>query len=115
MFFGRNENSSKLNGVSSITNRKVIIYSKDTETAESYPFESHEHPLERDIYFDQKGQNRKIGKSRGEGLLFYYRNPSKFQLRLSDEDLNFKLKIHSINHLIIENTDTIKSFEVNFK
>ena len=109
------EEDSNLNGISLITNKKVILDVKSINhtSSSSYRFKWFNHPLERDIDFDNNGKILRIGRSKAEGLLFSYKNPSEMQLDLSREDLNFQLKIDTINHLIIENKDTIRSFKVN--
>lgn len=115
IFLSCDKENSKLNGVTFITNKKVIMDVKSINhtTSSSYRFKWFNHPLTRDIDFDNNGKILKIGKSKAEGLLFYYKNPVKKQLGLTEDDLNFQLKIDTINHLIIENNDTLKSFKVN--
>lgn len=109
------EVDSKLNKVSLITNKKVImsVTSINYKTSSSFKFNWFNHPLERDIDFDANGKILRVGKSKAEGLLFSYKNPGKMQLGLSIEDLNYQLKIDTLNHFIIENEDTIRSFKVN--
>lgn len=104
-----------MNGISLITNKKVIIHNKKVNATELFLFNDYNYPLERDIDFNKNGKITKIGKSAAEGLVYYYRNPAKRQLNLNliEKYLSFEIKIDTINHLIIENRDTIKSFKVN--
>ena len=108
-----NRDKSTLSGVSSIKNKKIIIDDKNINTTSVYKFKNNDYPLERDLYFDNSGKITKVGESKGEGILYYYKNPSEIQLGLNKEYLNFKLKLDTVNHFIIENKDTIKSFNVN--
>ena len=115
VFCSCSNNKNDLSKVFLITNKKVIIDIKNVSSSSKYRFKNNYYPIERDVYFDINGNIEKIGVAKAEGLLFYYREPSSNQLGLNEYQQNFKIRIDRINNIIIENNDTISSFEVDYE
>ncbi len=107
------KSGNSLKKLTRITNKKILINAPRTETSSKYKFQNEFYPLEKDIYFDSEGNIIKYGVSKAEGMLYYYRNPAKNQLKLNDTHALFTLKLYKTNNLIIENRDTISRFEID--
>ncbi len=109
------EEKDTLEHLSLITNKKVILNDTKINSASAYKFKGDFYPLEVDTYFDANGKIIKSGHSKGEGLLFYYRNPNKSQLKLNKEQLELTIRLDKVNNCIIENDDTIRNLTVDLK
>lgn len=113
LFYSCKNAKNDLNCVSFISNKKILLDKNINTASPKYRFKNNYYPIEKDTYFDVKGNIIKVGVSKGEGLLFYYRSPSRNQLGLNEGQQNFKIQINRVDNIIIENNDTIRSFEVN--
>ncbi len=102
------QEKEKLPNINWITNKKIVI--PNSVSGEMYNLGL--CALEKDIYFNKNGKITKLGKSQGEGLLFFYRNPQKNELSLDDNELSFRIKVDIKRNLIIENQDTIRNFRI---
>jgi len=108
--------TANLNGIKSIITKRVLLDHKNAEGAFAslFEFKGIVYPLETEIHFDYKGNVTKRGQSKGEGLLFYYKNPKAKQQPLTDYK-NYKIRLDTVRNLIIDNNDTIRGFNTNTK
>lgn len=113
LFYSCNNSKNNLNCVSFVINKKVLINKNINTASTKYRFENNYYSIEKDIYFDANGIITKVGVSKGEGLLFYYRDPSQKELSLNEDQKKIKVQINGIDNTIIDNNDTIRLFEVN--
>lgn len=117
LFLNCNSNKSDINlkGILHITNKKVLIGTPLINSSSRFKFKNNEYPLENDVYYNKEGKILKLGVSKAEGMLFYFKNPKKLQLPLEKRHLKSKITIDTINNWIIDNNDTIKNLKQDHK